>query len=333
LPAPAPANAAVPTGDPAAAGAKASQPSTQPGIAGAEKPAKTADAEAARDIAAAGEERSAEARKESAGKTEPLSATARKESAAVPADRQEPDKTRGVAPATTPKDNRQQEVVSASTDRARLKASQPGTNEKATDPYVFTGQVRDPQGTPLSFVNIRIRNSAASTYSDARGQYRIMSADSSLVIDLNAVGYQGRTLVLSAAHPHQQVLMQAGGEPGRARSVQPKASSREEMTRVDEADSSEHEKPEAEPTDGWGAYQYYLLNNVSIPRDAAQQKLHGTVEISFQVADNGRLSDFRVEKSLSPSCDKEAIRLLREGPAWTLYNSGKPLRARVTVVF
>jgi len=229
--------------------------------------------------------------------------------------------------------NPHKETVVAREPSARYKSLPQAGAEKFTGPYVFTGQVTDPQGKPVSFVNIRIRNSAASTYADAKGNYRVMSADSSLTVYLKAYGYQGRTLVLGAAQPVQSVRLQAGNGKERATTLRPKASAKEEMTKKDEEKGDPDEKPEAEPFDGWSAYQYYLLNNARMPADAQQQKLRGTVDISFQVAENGRLTDFRVEKSLSPSCDREAIRLVREGPAWTLYNSEKPLRARVTVVF
>ncbi len=251
---------------------------------------------------------------------------------APPAGKKETDVvTRQVAEATT-QSNPQKEVVAAREPSARAKSlPQPGT-EKFAGPYIFSGQVTDSKGNPVSFVNIRIRNSAASTYADAKGNYRIMAADSSLTVHFKAYGYQGRTLVLGAAQPVQSVRLQAGNGKERATTLRPKASAKEEMTKKDEEGDSDA-KPEAEPIDGWGVYQYYLLNNVRMPADAQQQKLRGTVDISFQVAENGRLTDFRVEKSLSPTCDKEAIRLVREGPAWTLFNAEKPLRARVTVVF
>jgi TonB family protein len=333
------ASATAPAQVPVGAGSPdlADEPGTVP-VAEQKPSAKTNPVQAAaptdaRDIAARKETPVDVSGNGLPSKKETEEVAAARDIAAAPAARADAEKSMHASGAAPQKDNRLQEVATVPPNKARMKASQPGTTEKMTGPYVFTGQVKDPDGKPLSFVNIRIRNSAASTYSDAKGNYRILSGDSSLVIDLKAVGYQGRTLALETAHPNQQVLMQPAGVKDMEKNLKPKASSREEMTKVDDGNIQDDEKPEAEPTDGWGAYQYYLLNNIRIPADASRQKLHGTVEISFLVADNGRLSDIRVEKSLSPSCDREAVRLLKEGPAWTLYNSEKPLRARVTVVF
>jgi TonB family protein len=98
-------------------------------------------------------------------------------------------------------------------------------------------------------------------------------------------------------------------------------------------DKADLEKPDVEPRDGFGAYQFYLLNNIRIPTEARNNRINGEVELSFLVNENGRLSDFKIERSLCQSCDKEAIRLIKEGPPWILYNSDAPMRTRVTIVF
>jgi len=92
------------------------------------------------------------------------------------------------------------------------------------------------------------------------------------------------------------------------------------------------DKPEAEPKDGYASYQFYLLNNVRIPPDVKKLGSRGSVELSFLVNENGRLSDFKIERSfLGPAFEKEAIRLIREGPPWVLYNSDTAIRAKITV--
>jgi TonB family protein len=93
------------------------------------------------------------------------------------------------------------------------------------------------------------------------------------------------------------------------------------------------EKPDAEPRDGFAAYQLYLLNNVRIPAESKNRGINGNVDVSFMVNKNGRLSDFRIEWSLDPAFDKEAIRLIREGPPWVLYNSETGIRTKITVTF
>jgi TonB family protein len=252
----------------------------------------------------------------------------------APPEQAEPSISKATPPVAQ-SDNRAGERVIGYAQQNRARTV-PAASGKITGPYVYTGQVRNTEGQPLSFVNIRLEPAGTSQYTDARGQFRILSADSALTLQLKAYGYTNKSAQLLAHHQNKPLTLTLQPAANRSKakpSPKPKASSREEMTKLDETTTDTTGIPEAEPRDGWAAYALYLLNNVRMPQDAYLQKLHGTVLVSFQVDAYGRLSDFRVEKSLSPSCDREAIRLVREGPPWDLYNSDRPLRARVTVVF
>lgn len=60
----------------------------------------------------------------------------------------------------------------------------------------------------------------------------------------------------------------------------------------------------------------------------------GMVTVSF-LADpvTGKLSDFNIEKSLDQLYDREAIRVLKDGPKWEVYNSDKKIRAFYSIRF
>jgi TonB family protein len=214
----------------------------------------------------------------------------------------------------------------------RTAKQRPGINEKMPGVYYYTGQVKDNELKPLPFANIAIKNTQRATYSDAKGNFRVVAGDSTLDVDIKSVGYLTRTIHLSKDQPNQEVVMQ----PARAVKAKTMAKPFEaEETDTTEANvpSDDLEKPDAEPRDGFAAYQFYLLNNVRIPAEAKNTGIKGSVDVSFVVNDNGRLSDFKIERSLSPSFDKEAIRLIREGPPWVLYNSETGIRAKITVTF
>lgn len=68
------------------------------------------------------------------------------------------------------------------------------------------------------------------------------------------------------------------------------------------------------PEMGMPRYKEYLATHVR--RHEASPTHSGTVELSFLVQADGHLQDFVVIKSFCPRCDMEAIRLVREGPAW-----------------
>jgi outer membrane biosynthesis protein TonB len=73
---------------------------------------------------------------------------------------------------------------------------------------------------------------------------------------------------------------------------------------------------EPEPADGWNNYDMYLANNLKTPGSFKSKKGSGTVELTFDVDSNGAPYNIVVKKSLCESCDKEAIRLVKEGPKW-----------------
>jgi TonB family protein len=87
-----------------------------------------------------------------------------------------------------------------------------------------------------------------------------------------------------------------------------------------------------EPANGWSAFAKYVAANMQRPAGESAG-LHGKVPMSFVVDPDGSISNIKVEKSLHPEYDKEAVRLLTNGPKWKASNADKPVRAVYTIVF
>lgn len=201
--------------------------------------------------------------------------------------------------------------------------------------FFYNGQVKDLNNQPVSFANISIKNSNSTTYTDAKGVFRFVAADTMLNIDVKSVGFAEQSAVLNFREPNAVLLLKPV-ENKLNDVVVSKSKKTKPFVEIKSSvkDSLDDEgMPAAEPVDGWGAYHLYLLNNVRIQRDASGRKIDGMVTVSFAVSESGWLSDFRIEKSLNTLADKEAMRLIKEGPKWELYNTEKPLRALVTVIF
>jgi len=89
---------------------------------------------------------------------------------------------------------------------------------------------------------------------------------------------------------------------------------------------------EPEPSDGWAYYDNYLVNNIQLPDDYKSKSVKtGEVQVSFEVNKNGEPVNFKIVKSLCSKCDKEAIRLIKEGPKWI--RKAKNSRTTVTIPF
>jgi len=73
-----------------------------------------------------------------------------------------------------------------------------------------------------------------------------------------------------------------------------------------------------EPVLGKESFDIYIRNNRKQPEDNECSKKKGKVVVNFFVNEKGRPRNIYVQKSLCQSIDQEAIRLVKEGPDWTL---------------
>ncbi|KOF04240.1 hypothetical protein OB69_01560 [Roseivirga seohaensis subsp. aquiponti] len=70
----------------------------------------------------------------------------------------------------------------------------------------------------------------------------------------------------------------------------------------------------AEPIIGRAHYRKYLEENIIYPKGGIKNR--GAVRVEFTINSDGSLSNFEIKKSLGQVFDEEAIRLIKEGPAW-----------------
>ena len=67
---------------------------------------------------------------------------------------------------------------------------------------------------------------------------------------------------------------------------------------------------------GNAALMNYLSQNIKYPVIAEENGIQGRVIVQFVVGKDGHISDVRVAKSVDPSLDKEAVRVVRGMPRW-----------------
>lgn len=60
----------------------------------------------------------------------------------------------------------------------------------------------------------------------------------------------------------------------------------------------------------------YINNNIKYPPIAAENGIEGRVVVRFVVEKNGKVSDINILRSVDPSLDKEAARVIRSMPTW-----------------
>lgn len=83
---------------------------------------------------------------------------------------------------------------------------------------------------------------------------------------------------------------------------------------------------------GISGLRTYLNQNIRYPAEAQENCVQGRVVVSLVVEKDGHISDVTVLRSVDPSLDKEAIRVVRNMPRWTPgKQGGEPVRVRYNV--
>ena len=190
---------------------------------------------------------------------------------------------------------------------------------------VFRGKVTDDQNNPLPFANITNLTDDIGTYADAQGNFVLTSPDSIMNVQVRSLGFENNLAQLQNGFAINKVELKDDNSIPAIVLSNKKANARQKQG------SMVLEEPE--PADGWTKYDAYLANNLKLP-DAYRTKPQesGEVELSFEVNSIGEPINIKVEKSLCEVCDKEAIRLLKEGPKWKR-KAKKGKRTTITIPF
>lgn len=83
---------------------------------------------------------------------------------------------------------------------------------------------------------------------------------------------------------------------------------------------------------GEEAMMMFIQKTVKYPTEALEKEEQGRVYVQFVVEMDGSLSEITVVRGVSPSIDKEAMRVISIMPKWTPGTfDGKKVRAKYTV--
>ena len=116
--------------------------------------------------------------------------------------------------------------------------------------------------------------------------------------------------------------------------VQKKVVKTTKVTKKTSATDKVYEVCEQMPTfpGGDAALMKYLSENVKYPALAIKAQEQGRVVVSFTVEKDGAISDVKVARSVTPSLDAEAVRVVKAMPKWTPgKQDGQLVRVRYNV--
>lgn len=191
----------------------------------------------------------------------------------------------------------------------------------------FRGRVTDVSDVGVPFANVTNVQDNAGTYTDAYGNFILTSPDSILTVNIRSIGFENNNSQLRNDVTNNKVVLQDD-----RRSLSEVVLSNQKTNTVARAKNANVKMEEPEPADGWDNYDAYLVNNLNVPEEyKTKQTNSSSVEVSFEVDKNGEPVNIKIVKSLCATCDKEAIRLVKDGPKWK--RKAKKGRTTVTIPF
>lgn len=197
---------------------------------------------------------------------------------------------------------------------------------------MIKGRVTDGKGEPLIGASVTYKGTNIGTITNMNGEFSLVKKDDKKRLTAEYIGYDpveirvdtSRTMLI-AMNENKQTLNEVV--------VVGYGAKKNKKSTTLGSDAKVKEQTEKEitpqPVIGKRSYQKYLKENLVRPTDDNCKDIKGKVVLSFFVDEEGKPQNITVIHGLCEFADKEAIRLVKEGPKWT---SGK-LPARVTVRF
>ena len=86
------------------------------------------------------------------------------------------------------------------------------------------------------------------------------------------------------------------------------------------------------PEGGMETFYRYVAENMKYPTQARQQGTEGKVFVQFVVDKDGALTDVKAIRGIGSGCDEEAVRVIKEAPAWNpAKQRGKFVKVRMVM--
>ena len=181
------------------------------------------------------------------------------------------------------------------------------------------GVVYDENKAPIPGASVKLNGASVATVTDAKGEFSL-NLDSLLKDPKLNVAFLGYMPKEVNAKTGQTLAIELKGDTQTLNEIvvvgygaQKKKMQTGSISKI---------APQPEPTGGWGTFEEYIINNNKLLKD---KKLTGRyITVSFKLNENAEPIDLRVIKSFNlippqtEAEEKEAIRLVKEGPKWIL---------------
>ena len=174
---------------------------------------------------------------------------------------------------------------------------------------MIKGRVTDEKGEPLIGASVTYKGTNIGTITNMNGEFSLVKKDDK------------KRLTAEYKQTLNEVVVVGYGAKKNKKSTT--------LGSVVKVEEQAEKEITPQPVIGKRSYQKYLKENLVRPADEKCAQVKGKVVLTFLVNKEGRPFYIKVKESLCESADKEAIRLIQEGPDWIYGNK----LAEVTVKF
>jgi TonB family protein len=191
-----------------------------------------------------------------------------------------------------------------------MKMSRAATRAKVPNTRTITGRIMSVEDDEaLPGVNVTLKGSAAGTITDIDGYYQIeVPEDQDVTLVYSSVGYTQEEVEVN---DRNEVNV----------NIEPDITALSEIVVTGYGTQEPEETPEfsfipPRPVGGQTVFKNYVNEYLRYPESGLDMEIKGTVKLKFTVAPDGTIKNMEVIKSLESDFDREALRLVNEGPAW-----------------
>lgn len=209
--------------------------------------------------------------------------------------------------------------------------------------------VDNASGKPIIGASVIIRNTTTGTLSDENGKFTLEAPKGSVIV-ISFIGLQSCSLVVSPAEGSSvmkakikmleettqtdEIVVVGYEKPEPESASQVKWYKAEEVVKNEKNGPESAQQPQTgvknnteeqvftvveempEYPGGMSEFMKFIAQNIKYPADALQGKVEGRVIARFVVCKDGSISDIEIMRSVSPSLDAEAVRVLKLMPKW-----------------
>ena len=188
---------------------------------------------------------------------------------------------------------------------------------------MIKGRVTDGKGEPLIGASVTYKGTNIGTITNMNGEFSLVKKDDKKRLTAEYIGYDpveirvdtSRTMLI-AMNENKQTLNEVV-VVGYGAKKNKKSTTLGSVVKVEEQAEKEITP---QPVIGKRSYQKYLKEHLVRPTDEKCAQVKGKVVLTFLINKEGRPFYIKVKESLCESADKEAIRLIQEGPDWIYGN-------------